>query len=68
MPRCLKAEKLSDIASSINVPVIVNTNPQDALRTALEISDDAAVCVCGSLFLAGEIRKNFPKTKNNTCK
>ena len=68
MPRCLKAKKLSDIASSMNVPVIVNTNPQDALRTALEISDDAAVCVCGSLFLAGEIRKNFPKTKNNTCK
>ena len=68
MPRCLKAEKLSDIASSMNVPVIVNTNPQEALRTALEISDDAAVCVCGSLFLAGEIRKNFPKTKNNTCK
>lgn len=68
MPRCLKAEKLSYIASSMNVPVIVNTNPQDALRTALEISDDAAVCVCGSLFLAGEIRKNFPKTKNNTCK
>ena len=68
MPRCLKAEKLSDIASSMNVTVIVNTNPQDALKKALEIADGALVCVCGSLFLAGEIRKNFSKTKNNACK
>ncbi len=68
MPRCLKAEKLSDIVNSMNVTVIVNTNPQDALKKALEIADGALVCVCGSLFLAGEIRKNFPKTKNNACK
>ena len=63
MPRCLSAEKISDIVTSMNVPVIVNTNPQDALRIALGISDGALVCVCGSLFLAGEIRKNFPKNQ-----
>ncbi|MGN0106760.1 MAG: bifunctional folylpolyglutamate synthase/dihydrofolate synthase [Hominilimicola sp.] len=68
MPRCLKAEKLSDIVKSMNVPVVVNTNPQEALKKALEIADSALVCVCGSLFLAGEIRKNFSKRKNNACK
>ena len=68
MPRCLRAEKISDIIKSMNLPVIVNTNPHKALQNALEIADGALVCVCGSLFLAGEIRKNFPKTKNNACK
>lgn len=68
MPRCLRAEEISDIVKSMNIPAIVNTNPQEALHTAIEISDGGIVCVCGSLFLAGEIRKNFTKTKNNTCK
>lgn len=74
IPRCLEAEKIAEIAGSINVPVIVNTNPESALKKAVSLagSDICAntgiVCVCGSLFLAGEIRKIFYKWENNACK
>ncbi|MBQ8300840.1 MAG: hypothetical protein IJX57_02605, partial [Clostridia bacterium] len=61
MPRCLKAQKITEIAESMNITAFVNTNPQDALKEALAISDKKIVCVCGSLYLAGEIRKIFNK-------
>ena len=61
MPRCLKAEKTAEIAESMNITAFVNTNPQDALKQALAICDKKIVCVCGSLYLAGEIRKIFNK-------
>lgn len=63
MPRCLKAEKIAEIAESMNITAFVNTNPQDALKQALAICDKKIVCVCGSLYLAGEIRKIFNKNK-----
>ena len=31
------------------------------LQNALDFSDNSIVCVCGSLYLAGEIKKNFHK-------
>ena len=61
MPRCLSSEKISDIIGSMNIPVFVNNNPKDALQNALDFSDNSIVCVCGSLYLAGEIKKNFHK-------
>lgn len=61
MPRCLSSEKISDIVNSMNVPVFANNNPKDALQNALAFSDNSIVCVCGSLYLAGEIKKNFHK-------
>lgn len=63
MPRCLSAEKLAGIVSGMNIPCSVNTNPAGALEEALDASDGDIICVCGSLFLAGEIRKNFHKNK-----
>lgn len=45
----------------MNIPVFVNNNPKDALQNALDFSDNSIVCVCGSLYLAGEIKKNFHK-------
>ena len=74
MPRCLKAGKISEIIESMNIPVIVNNNPESALNQTLEMAGDSIVCVCGSLFLAGEMRKkikntkNIKKSENNTCK
>ncbi|MCC8161306.1 MAG: bifunctional folylpolyglutamate synthase/dihydrofolate synthase [Oscillospiraceae bacterium] len=59
MPRCLKAEKLAAIVADMNVPVTVNANPESALKEALTICGGGMVCVCGSLFLAGEVRKIF---------
>ena len=63
MPRCLSSEKISDIIGSMNIPVFVNNNPKDALQNALDFSDNSIVCVCGSLYLACEIKKIFIKSK-----
>lgn len=57
MPRCLKAEKLAAIVAEMNVPVTVSATPKSALNDALSICAGGTVCVCGSLFLAGEARK-----------
>ncbi len=63
MPRCLKAEKIKEIADSMNIPAIVNTNTADAVNTAIALADGGVVCVCGSLFFAGEVRKKFCKNE-----
>ncbi len=68
MPRCVKAEKIAKALEGIDVPVIVNNNPIDALLKAFDFSEDILVCVCGSLYLAGEVRKKISKTENNACK
>jgi dihydrofolate synthase/folylpolyglutamate synthase len=62
MPRCLVAERIFDIVSELGIPVQVIKNPISALDEAIKISDNAVVCVCGSLYLAGEIRKKFTKS------
>lgn len=65
IPRCVKAEKIAAIISSINISVTVNTNPEQALYNALHAAEsgtygkNTVICVCGSLFLAGETRKFF---------
>lgn len=61
MPRCLKAEKLAETVRSMNVSAAVNTNPYEAVKDAIGISDNAVICICGSLFLAGKIRNFFHK-------
>ncbi len=61
MPRRLKADRIADIVNGMNIPCAVNTNPADALEEALSFSGAETVCVCGSLFLAGEVRKKFHK-------
>lgn len=63
MPRCLKAEKIASIVK--NAEVIKDVNA--ALDAALS-DNTGVVCVCGSLYLAGEIRKKISKTENNACK
>lgn len=61
MPRCLRADKIADIVNSMNIPCSVNTNTANALEEAMLFPGEKTVCVCGSLFLAGEIRKKFHK-------
>lgn len=56
MPRCLKAEKIAEIAGDAEAIPDVNK--------ALEAAQNGAggvVCVCGSLYLAGEVRKLLKK-------
>ena len=57
MPRCLKAEKLFELSDTTGevIPDCI-----EAVQKALNLADDnTIVCVCGSLYLAGEIRKHF---------
>lgn len=54
MPRCLSA---NDLAKEFDNPTIIE-NPETAVLNALSaVSGNELVCVCGSLYLAGEIRK-----------
>ncbi len=57
MPRCINADELIKF-SRVDGRCI--KNPVEAVNTALEMADkDSIVCVCGSLYLAGIIRKVF---------
>lgn len=56
MPRCMSAEELSRLFPSSDV----ENDCIAAVRTALELCGKGEiVCVCGSLYLAGEIRPHF---------
>lgn len=56
MPRCKKASELS--ACFTGAKVI--EKPIDAVEYALSVSgENSLVCVCGSLYFAGEVRKAF---------
>lgn len=58
MPRCAKASEIAAAIKDREVKII--ENPIEAVKTALaEADDNTLVCVCGSLYLAGEIRREF---------
>ncbi len=60
MDRCLKAEKLIEYSDTKGE--VIN-NPIDATKKALDIADDnSVVCVCGSLYLAGCVKKDLKST------
>lgn len=63
MPRCLNADIIADIVRGMNIGVSVHNNPVDAVEAAMAFSENCTVCVCGSLFLAGEIRNFFRKNQ-----
>ena len=64
--RSLKAETVAETVKSINIPCLVNTDIKGAVEDALSSAgDNGIVCICGSLYLAGEARKIFSK---NACK
>lgn len=57
MPRCLKAERLLECSSA---PGEAIAEPSEAVKKALSMAGGKKlVCVCGSLYLAGEIRSKF---------
>ncbi|MCX7714653.1 MAG: bifunctional folylpolyglutamate synthase/dihydrofolate synthase [Clostridia bacterium] len=61
-PRCLPAEKLAQDAKSFCKKVIICKDPIDAVNSAIGTANpEDIICVCGSLYLVGEIRKNFRK-------
>ncbi|MCC8169196.1 MAG: bifunctional folylpolyglutamate synthase/dihydrofolate synthase [Oscillospiraceae bacterium] len=62
MQRSVKAEKLAEAARGINADIVVENNAERAFVRALkEAKDEEIICVCGSLYLAGEAKKFFSK-------
>ena len=56
MPRCLSAVALAKLFPDCQI----EADSILAVRKAMsEICDDEIVCICGSLYLAGELRKVF---------
>lgn len=65
MPRCLCAEKLAEKFRKYGIDVTVEKNPVTAAKLTLDMAGKNEIaCVCGSLYLAGEVRsglKNYKK-------
>lgn len=60
-PRNLDCYELADICRKYFNKVVVSSNPINAFDTAYTIAldNDYCLCICGSLYLAGEIRPHI---------
>lgn len=60
-PRNMDCYELSDICRKYFEKVVVISNPKIAFDTAFDIAkeNDYALCICGSLYLAGELRPHI---------
>ncbi len=66
MPRCVTAQKLARNLKVHQLPVEMEEDPYIALKKTIEMAgNDGYVCVCGSLYLAGELRPFLTKLKND---
>lgn len=58
MPRCCPPEKLAEVFSRQRVEAAVVPACMEAVQTAIGMAgSQGVVCVCGSLYLAGKVRK-----------
>ena len=57
MPRCCESENLSEEFKKYGITPTICENIKDAVETAVSFGN--ITCVCGSLYLAGEVRRNF---------
>lgn len=60
-PRNMDCYELADVCKRYFEKVVVCSNPQTAFDTAYDIAKDneLSLCICGSLYLAGEIRPHI---------
>ena len=57
VPRALSSEELADLASRLGIKTECIPDPVEAVKNALDNQEgDSAVIVCGSFYLAGEVR------------
>lgn len=56
MPRCMKAEDLAHLFPDSDIE---KDSIQAVKKAISKVPDDELICVCGSLYLAGEIRSEF---------
>lgn len=62
MPRCLSSKILADCAKTVKANAAAEADIEKAIKLAMShVKEDELVCVCGSLYLAGEARKIFSK-------
>ena len=62
MERALSKEKIYETVMSQNTECEMSDSVGDAIKTALsQMKDNDVVCICGSLYLAGEARKILKK-------
>lgn len=66
-PRNMDCYELADICKKYFEKVVVISNPETAFDTAYDIAkeNEYTLCICGSLYLAGELRPHIiEKTEN----
>lgn len=64
MPRCAAAREIAKAAQKVCPEVRVIPQSRAAVEAALAAAEgDTVVCVCGSLYLAGEVRSTFHRKK-----
>ncbi len=62
MPRCCPAKRLESFAKTFHIKTEVEENPFLAIEKAKAMAEeDGLVCVCGSLYLAGQVRPYLRK-------
>lgn len=62
MPRCCPAEQLASAAEKFQIKTEVEENPFLAIEKAKAMAEEGGiVCVCGSLYLAGQVRPYLRK-------
>lgn len=57
MPRALKADEVKKICDDAGVRCIAVSDVKNAIEKAKEISKNSLICICGSLYLAGEAKR-----------
>ena len=65
MPRALKSDEIKMVCDKRGIDCIVTNNVKSAIETALKMTKENLICICGSLYLAGEAKKVL---KNLLCK
>ncbi len=65
IPRALKATEIEKICINMGINSIAVIDVRQALKKAKRISNGGLICICGSLYLAGEVRKIL---KEEACK
>lgn len=60
MPRCAKAEDIAAEFAKHSIRTIIDKDPISAAKSAIKLaSTNGTACVCGSLYLAGIVRKSL---------
>lgn len=60
MPRCLPCRELSNEFAKHNITASSYNKSQDAIKALMaENNQNALICVCGSLYLAGEVKRGL---------